>query len=1086
MSVPDYEGNYYSDSDQDEPDHSPEQSPPDKGTFLLSIKQSANPNSDADIRMANSTDGRGLQKDLSNTPENNLPTKVDLSGDHKSAVQDGAGHLRSASASRESDPGALDDLLDDYQDPSQPNTPGFSPAELAARHFPDKDTPAVKNDPEMVVTNIRRIDANPAPTTQSAIIAHSTSAPIVSAAPKAADPKDGVSAFVEDVMKAWDSPTTPATQGTPNPTSPSQSTFQLPLLSQDTPRSVSSSQVAPKSPTPSQDAPASPSTTDPYTSSNYWAQMRANLKGKRSASNDMSRTSSHKSRDSISESASIRSVQKPSSPGPARSSNESSRSATRPLPASDGRSGSFTSYTPIPKFPDTRRPSSPGIPSGRPPTIDTTGKSPFSNAPEVTQQRRGSASDMKRPIIDTNGSGQRSGSNSPVTGSSPFSNSPNYPDRPSSRNRNRDDVVGKLPVFAPREGLPDIRVAERIGRPQSPSSGMSSGTVSQQPTSSQSPGPGISPARGVVLTQPVDKASRTPSPLKDIPEEQTEIGLSTTNRTPSPLRNAPLANPVHFPSHIEVPAKSVNHSLVSPSPPPPVIQVQTSQPLSPRPERKVALPIVPPISIPPPAHPDIDPIRSRSSDAEWKGDNEEEPVALPADKRITVFLQEAGKRKESQGLPPLPTEPPPPIPQSSQLPVKVVQEEHIGGPIEMSKKQIDNPSTPLIPPPTAPVPESQLPVSESGSDLEEQSDHPEKNSIQPTATSNLTSAPFSIYSDQQSRLMADPPAVVSSPSGEENNVGSSSGLQLPEFVSRPMTWGPLTFESFNNEAKAKVNIPEPIDEESDWEVVERDETQEEAIPAEDIEQTSHAVPEPTRDQDIVEDITEQSLHAVQGPAQNPFPATTSQSTHNALTLLADIGHVESETPLEQNESIGNGSQIPIDSPDAHDETAEAHVPPESDSEEDIPTRRVDKGKGREIFPEDPITNTEAMSDDDHTDPESTSFRSKYMDRDITSFIVPDHVIMSRNKSVPPKPALSVLQTQPVPEPLSPPPVALDFLPQFMLSKDIPEMSTFAQRIGAYQSRRDQMIRADTGLRGWLLQVQQTRPTLSLPQRSTLP
>src|SRR5438046_6673330 len=45
----------------------------------------------------------------------------------------------------------------------------------------------------------------------------------------------------------------------------------------------------------------------------------------------------------------------------------------------------------------------------------------------------------------------------------------------------------------------------------------------------------------------------------------------------------------------------------------------------------------------------------------------------------------------------------------------------------------------------------------------------------------------------------------------------------------------------------------------------------------------------------------------------------------------------------------------------------------------------------------------------------------------------------------------------------------------MLSKDIPEMSTLAQRVGAYQSRRDQMIRADTGLRGWLVKVQHSIP-----------
>jgi hypothetical protein len=50
----------------------------------------------------------------------------------------------------------------------------------------------------------------------------------------------------------------------------------------------------------------------------------------------------------------------------------------------------------------------------------------------------------------------------------------------------------------------------------------------------------------------------------------------------------------------------------------------------------------------------------------------------------------------------------------------------------------------------------------------------------------------------------------------------------------------------------------------------------------------------------------------------------------------------------------------------------------------------------------------------------------------------------------------------------------------MLGKDIPDMSTVAQRVGAYQHRREQMVKADTGLRGWLLQIQQSRP-VSIPQ-----
>ena len=78
--------------------------------------------------------------------------------------------------------------------------------------------------------------------------------------------------------------------------------------------------------------------------------------------------------------------------------------------------------------------------------------------------------------------------------------------------------------------------------------------------------------------------------------------------------------------------------------------------------------------------------------------------------------------------------------------------------------------------------------------------------------------------------------------------------------------------------------------------------------------------------------------------------------------------------------------------------------------------------------------------------------------------------------------LPPLQTPPLSNELQQ--YSFNYLPSFMLSKDIPDMSSVAQRVGAYQSRREQMIKADSGLRGWLVQVQQSIPP-NLPQRTLL-
>jgi hypothetical protein len=144
-----------------------------------------------------------------------------------------------------------------------------------------------------------------------------------------------------------------------------------------------------------------------------------------------------------------------------------------------------------------------------------------------------------------------------------------------------------------------------------------------------------------------------------------------------------------------------------------------------------------------------------------------------------------------------------------------------------------------------------------------------------------------------------------------------------------------------------------------------------------------------------------------------------------------------------------------------------------DSDEDIPTRNLDKGKAPLVEEEEHIPNTEAMSD-----AESMFARSKYVDRDITSFIASEHVVIG-NHSRPSTPKFGNLPTLQIPSVPEEPhfPVSMlstERLPDFMSGADIPEMSTVAQRIGAYQSRREQMVKADTGLREWLIYVQTIR------------
>ena len=964
----------------------------------------------------------------------------------------------------------MDDLLDDYRYTSQPNTPGFPPAEFGAHGLSSPERPALKEgeDPEMYeVKNIRRVDANSPRSSPPILPINVASAPSKNAA---LDPTTPTTAsFLTDVMKSWDAPKK-STSNPPPPPPPAQAPTTTPTATPShaptttAPAPTDTSLEGPKS-------PSSPSASDMYASSSHWAQMRAQLKGKRSGSQDMSRNSSHKTGDSTIEDSNK--ISKSNSPAP-RLSNESSRSATKPVPPNtDGRSGSFTSYTPLPKFPEPRRPSSPVIPYGRPPRpsidIPTGIRGPsFPGSPERSGQRRGSSSDVKRPIIEIRPStGNRSASNSPIIGSMPFStqndnNSNNG--RPSSRNRNREeDMVGKLPVFAPREGLPDIRagVGERIGRPQSPARGVS---PSSQQTRPQSPVRGISPARSIPLPPP-DKASRTPSPLKPVP-----VSKNTA-----------------IPNQIEAPPKPVTAPVVTPSPPPPPF-TQTSQPLSPRPDKKVTLPEIPQISIPPPIHPQIDRTSSPSPDTEWKDSEADESKALPPDKRTTVFLQEAGKRKES--LPPLPTEPAPPLPESfakdewppPSLPTQptppLYQSSPPEDPVERLRKQLENPSNPLILPPAAPVVESRQTGTATDSNIEP-SHQPE---------TELAAKQVAFAPERPRTPVDNPPPVPSALSGDVE----SSQIRLPELdVLRPITWGPLTFASLKDAKKsdgdksdevAVVDKSEDVEEESDWEKVDEDEAREETSALMTIREAPHEYLEGRQTgEPAVQGHTESRavLMEFTGSQQSSHPDDNSMETRDVDPSMGPQETVSSvrQPPSEIHEAI--------DARDVSEEHMEATAPPESTSDHDSSIQHLDKGKNNEVDLEEHIPNTEAMSSDGHTDPEST-FRSKYIDRDITSFINPEHVNMSRNdeRLEPAREAVPSLRTRTIPEEPSMEPFSFEYLPAFMLGKDIPEMSTVAQRIGAYQSRRDQMIKADTGLRGWLLQVQHSIP--NLPQRITIP
>lgn len=868
--------------------------------------------------------------------------------------------------------------------------------------------------------------------------------------------------------------------------------------------------------------------------------MRANLKAKRNVSNDMSRTSSNKTGDS-----SIEDARKTPSPLPPRSSTDSSHSnKAQPLVSNDGRSGSFTSYTPLPKFPETRRPSVPsistqGIPYGRPsrPTIDTGVRSgSFSSSPvEYGQGRRGSGSDAKRPIIDTRGGGNRSASNSPVIGSMPFSNQSGR-SRASSRSRTMDQaIIGNLPlpVFAPREGLPEIRgPTERSGRSQSPAGRTSPGRP-QSPGRGVSPGRGLppprsqSPARGNSPGQNTQQGresgrvlgNRTPSPLKDVSAEKGENLTPELGRTPSPAKDTAMQRegghrtvsieiptppakdgpistepaPIAIPNPAELVSKDItSKTTLPPTPvPPPVNQSQSTQPLSPQPQKNVALQYtLPSVNLPAPSQEDINRTITPSSDAEKTNEDDRQGnLNVPPEKRITVFLQEAGKRKESQELPPLPSEPAPPLPPPHATALALAESQK-AAPVQRLEKYVQRePPSPLIPPPSAPILASKLTQSERGDDSDSLDDSPPSSPLTRSkvneaplpqtattvaipSTSHMT--PLSSEQDHKPHIphpSASIPPPVPQPRTPTTPVtgrdaASPSGLRLPELDAlRPITWGPLAFGETPHQTPEKSthtspahqtplkSVMEPldnVDEESDWE---------------------------KDDEEIDEE------NAAQANEGNPQQEDESYNREQE-EMKTDAS--ENVPDLQREEAVQNRYD-PEESAGLPRVVEEVNPGPgySSADEEHISKPRVDKGKGKEIYSGETPTSSQPTSPQTFNYPEPVP-RSKFIDRDITSFFASNVFISADSpRSQTPKQTLPPLQTQPVPAPPTTQPLPLNYLPHFMLGKDIPELSTVAQRVGAYQSRREQMARTDTGLRGWLLQIQQTQP-LNLSLRTSSP
>lgn len=279
-------------------------------------------------------------------------------------------------------------------------------------------------------------------------------------------------------------------------------------------------------------------------------------------------------------------------------------------------------------------------------------------------------------------------------------------------------------------------------------------------------------------------------------------------------------------------------------------------------------------------------------------------------------------------------------------------------------------------------------------------------------------------------------------------------------MSRPITWGPLAFGQTPQQTPEKTRM-DPLDHveeesESEWEMEHDDEEVVEESKAVSLPGSYHVDSEEVNEtKDEPKKFDEESAGIAEGSTQE-----------NALIGIS----VAPGTVVEGQKAT------PAVTGNAPDEIAS--------SEEDEPIARLDKGKEKELHSDSSPKTPRPLSTGTSIYPDAVP-RSKYIDRDITSFFA-TNVNIPRDSprseaTATPKAKLPPLQTQLVPPPPSFSVLPLDHLPSFMSAQDIPTLSTVAQRVGAYQSRREQMTRADSGLRGWLLQIQQGRPP-SFPQR----
>ena len=1065
-------------------------------------------------------------------PEVSAPKEIIISeegnGDEKRHEHE-HGHQRDEST----DAGALDDLLDDYNYVSQPNTPGVAPAEFMTNQNPE--TPMKSSVEEAspllsTVTNIRKVDPNPG--TEEPVSAHTTPAkpsvqppsttlePPPRPAPQPTGLTKSVSAtstnsFVTNVMKAFDETEKPSKLTIDLPSNRTSQDSQQFRPEQSTAESATTTAVDDKR--QSRESQTKSPGGD-YASSNYWAQMKAQLRTKRTQGDTMSRGSSHKTGE-----------EEP------RSSTDSARSNNPRSPKmdSDGRSGSFSSYTPIPRVLGERRPSIPMAGRGRP-TIDTN--------LDTIGQRRGSSSDPKRPTVDTR-PGNRSASNSPVIGSMPFSN------RPSSRNRNREDeIMGALPVFAPKEPLPGMvgprsqspvrqmrpsspmrPASPARGRPQSPGPIMQ-GRPQSPVTSPVGPARSRSPTVGMRRPQspmgrmnPAPGPNRTPSPLKDAPVERTVSPpkdaviekKEDVARSPSPIKQIAVEfrGPHATPSPAPTPSPTPSALATRPMPPrkpspvgshfppaaatPPPPPVEPSQALSTKPEKSV-----PPIPViwtknPPSGPPSPDP--------EWATDDDEEDDSVA--KRTTVFLQEASKRKET--LPPLPTEPPPMppmyVPPTNEPPTEHALKQTLPPVSIEPPKSItpspppisQEPSSPLIPPPSAPVLERVMGTSEAGSDSDDSFDEkpPQKPQLAILAPATVAAAGTIILSANQNEPLTtlspehqpSPQLPTDTPVNSPLRKMESPVHQLPELdVSRPITWGPLTFpesESMNRVMGPLEDVKEEENEEESPKVEHPQITREEMLQGPTKMETKEEEEEGSDEdwENVFEPKRASKTPSI--PVEPPQPPPPPPPVQIGEVSKPEEVEAPEEATKDPKAIVEEPKTIVEPQPEPNPEPEEP--PPEPTDEiasllEDSPAK--DKGKEKEIPPpETPMPPSSPASSSIWAHPTP---RSKYIDRDITSFVTSEAVIRNRRDSSPPPVPKLTLQTQfepPAPS-IAPPSIALDRLPHYLNASDIPDMSSAAQRIGAYQSRREQMLKIDTGLRGWLVQVQQKRPSsASMPQ-----